>query len=99
MLCLCKEKVMKRVLGFIALVLITGLLFAAGAAETKPAAAGLNIAIITTPSGVDDGSFNQDILHRGDTECAVRSLQCYLPSKNSNYSSLRYKLLELYFRS
>lgn len=51
---------MKRVLGFIALVLITGLLFAAGAAETKPAAAGLNIAIITTPSGVDDGSFNQD---------------------------------------
>lgn len=60
MLCLCKEKVMKRVLGFIALVLITGLLFAAGAAETKPAAAGLNIAIITTPSGVDDGSFNQD---------------------------------------
>ncbi|WP_293908460.1 BMP family lipoprotein [Sphaerochaeta sp. UBA5836] len=52
---------MKRVLGFITLVLITGLLFAAGSAESKPAAAaGLNIAIITTPSGVDDGSFNQD---------------------------------------
>jgi len=52
---------MKRVFGFIALVLITGLLFGAGAAEKKPAAAaGLNIAIITTPSGVDDGSFNQD---------------------------------------
>ncbi|HPE93924.1 MAG TPA: BMP family ABC transporter substrate-binding protein [Sphaerochaeta sp.] len=52
---------MKRVSVFIALVLVTGLLFAAGSAESKPAAAaGLNIAIITTPSGVDDGSFNQD---------------------------------------
>ncbi|WP_332448247.1 BMP family lipoprotein [Sphaerochaeta sp.] len=52
---------MKRAVGFIAMVLIAGTLFAAGSAEQQAKAApGLNIAIITTPSGVDDGSFNQD---------------------------------------
>ncbi|MDD4302820.1 MAG: BMP family ABC transporter substrate-binding protein, partial [Sphaerochaeta sp.] len=51
---------MKKFVGFIAMVLIAGLLFAAGSAEATSQEAGLNIAIITTPSGVDDGSFNQD---------------------------------------
>lgn len=43
-----------------ALLLVSSLAFAAGTAEMAKADAGLNIAIITTPSGVDDGSFNQD---------------------------------------
>ena len=51
---------MKKFVGFIAMVLIAGLLFAAGSAEKTSQETGLNIAIITTPSGVDDGSFNQD---------------------------------------
>ncbi|MDD4648123.1 MAG: BMP family ABC transporter substrate-binding protein, partial [Sphaerochaeta sp.] len=51
---------MKKFVGFIAMVLIAGLLFAAGSAEATSQESGLNIAIITTPSGVDDGSFNQD---------------------------------------
>ena len=45
----------------LALLLATGSLFAAGSKETATKEAkGLNIAIITTPSGVDDGSFNED---------------------------------------
>ncbi len=52
---------MKKIVGFIAMVLIAGMLFAAGSTEQASQEAGLNIAIITTPpSGVDDGSFNQD---------------------------------------
>ncbi len=51
---------MKRVFGIIALLCITSVLFAAGTAEKTATPTGLNIAIITTPSGVDDGSFNQD---------------------------------------
>ena len=52
---------MKKVVSIFAMVLVASLLFSAGSAERKTdVAAGLNIAIITTPSGVDDGSFNQD---------------------------------------
>jgi basic membrane protein A len=52
---------MKRILVALTLVLITGVVFANGSAEKQsPKQAGLNIAIITTPSGVDDGSFNED---------------------------------------
>ncbi|NCC63501.1 MAG: BMP family ABC transporter substrate-binding protein [Spirochaetia bacterium] len=52
---------MKKVVSIFAMVLVASLLFSAGSAERKSdVAAGLNIAIITTPSGVDDGSFNQD---------------------------------------
>ena len=54
------EKDMKKLLTILTLVLVGGLLFAAGAAEQSKVASGLNIAIITSPSGVDDGSFNQD---------------------------------------
>ncbi len=40
---------------------ISSLLFASGASEESSSAQdGLNIAIITTPSGVDDGSFNEE---------------------------------------
>jgi basic membrane protein A len=52
---------MKRFLVALTLVLITGVVFANGSAEKQsPKKVGLNIAIITTPSGVDDGSFNED---------------------------------------
>lgn len=40
--------------------MMTAIVFAGGKSETAPAQQGLNIAIISTPSGVDDGSFNQD---------------------------------------
>lgn len=50
---------MKKLVVSIVMVLIVGMLFAAGSKDTAQEA-GLNIAIITTPSGVDDGSFNQD---------------------------------------
>jgi basic membrane protein A len=40
---------------------VSSLLFANGSAEEKPSQNdGLNVAIITTPSGVDDGSFNEE---------------------------------------
>jgi basic membrane protein A len=40
---------------------LSSLLFASGASEESSSAQdGLNIAIITTPSGVDDGSFNEE---------------------------------------
>jgi basic membrane protein A len=52
---------MKRILVALTLVLIAGVVFANGSAEKQsPKQEGLNIAIITTPSGVDDGSFNED---------------------------------------
>ena len=52
---------MKRFLVVLTLVLISSVVFAAGNAEKQVAKqVGLNIAIITTPSGVDDGSFNED---------------------------------------
>ena len=51
---------MKKLLTILTLVLVGGLLLATGAAEQSKVASGLNIAIITSPSGVDDGSFNQD---------------------------------------
>ena len=52
---------MKRFLVVLTLVLISSVVFATGSAEKQVSKqAGLNIAIITTPSGVDDGSFNED---------------------------------------
>lgn len=49
---------MKKTLTIIfCLLLVTAFSFASGEKESKD---GLKIAIITTPSGVDDGSFNQD---------------------------------------
>ncbi|MGH0053570.1 MAG: BMP family ABC transporter substrate-binding protein, partial [Sphaerochaetaceae bacterium] len=51
---------MKKVFSLLALLLVAGFVFAAGTSEQDTTQAGLNIAIITTPSGVDDGSFNQD---------------------------------------
>ena len=52
---------MKRFLVVLTLVLISSVVFAAGNAEKQDSKdVGLNIAIITTPSGVDDGSFNED---------------------------------------
>lgn len=51
---------MKKVLVLLVSVLLIGtLLFAAGSKEAAPAK-GLKIAIVSSPSGVDDGSFNQD---------------------------------------
>jgi basic membrane protein A len=47
----------------LAVLLSTSMAFASGNSEqkeTQTATTGLNIAIITTPSGVDDGSFNED---------------------------------------
>jgi len=45
----------------LAIAMICGVLFAAGSKEQAPAAAdALKIAIVTSPSGVDDGSFNED---------------------------------------
>lgn len=44
-----------------AVAMFGGVLFAAGTKEVAPAAAdALKIAIVTSPSGVDDGSFNED---------------------------------------
>ncbi|MCH3908024.1 MAG: BMP family ABC transporter substrate-binding protein [Sphaerochaeta sp.] len=44
-----------------AVAMFGGVLFAAGTKEAAPAAAdALKIAIVTSPSGVDDGSFNED---------------------------------------
>jgi basic membrane protein A len=44
-----------------AVAMLGGVLFAAGTKEAAPAAAdALKIAIVTSPSGVDDGSFNED---------------------------------------
>ena len=44
-----------------AVAMLGGVLFAAGTKEVAPAAAdALKIAIVTSPSGVDDGSFNED---------------------------------------
>lgn len=55
------ETDMKRFLVVLTLVLISSVVFAAGSAEKQGSKkVGLNIAIITTPSGVDDGSFNED---------------------------------------
>jgi basic membrane protein A and related proteins len=52
---------MRKILVVFVLALVAGLLFAGGGAEKQVAkVAGLKIAIITTPSGVDDGSFNED---------------------------------------
>lgn len=52
---------MKRFLVVLTLVLISSVVFATGNAEKQGSKkVGLNIAIITTPSGVDDGSFNED---------------------------------------
>ncbi len=39
---------------------VSSLLFASGASEEAAAEEGLNITIVTTPSGVDDGSFNEE---------------------------------------
>ncbi len=51
---------MKKVFLVFVLVIITSVMFASGSKEVVAAEQGLNIAIITTPSGVDDGSFNED---------------------------------------
>lgn len=50
---------MKKLVLVLTLVLLTTMVFAGGKSEVE-AEKGLNIAIISTPSGVDDGSFNQD---------------------------------------
>lgn len=39
---------------------VSSLLFASGASEEAAVEEGLNITIVTTPSGVDDGSFNEE---------------------------------------
>lgn len=39
---------------------VTSLVFAGGSSEEQVEAEGLSIAIVTTPSGVDDGSFNEE---------------------------------------
>lgn len=39
---------------------VSSLIFAGGSTEEQAQAEGLSIAIITTPSGVDDGSFNEE---------------------------------------
>lgn len=52
---------MKKISTALVLLLVVGLLFAAGRVEEKAVAEkGLNITIISTPSGIDDGSFNQN---------------------------------------
>ena len=51
---------MKKLALVLTLVLITTVMFASGSKESATTEQGLNIAIITTPSGVDDGSFNED---------------------------------------
>lgn len=54
----------KLVILSLAVMLSTSMVFASGNSEQKEsemAATGLNIAIFTTPSGVDDGSFNEDV--------------------------------------
>jgi basic membrane protein A len=52
----------KLVILSLAVMLSTSMVFASGSTEQKETApAGLNIAIITTPSGVDDGSFNENV--------------------------------------
>lgn len=54
----------KLVLLGLAAMLSTSMVFASGTSEqnkTEMPASGLNIAIITTPSGVDDGSFNENV--------------------------------------
>jgi basic membrane protein A len=54
----------KLVLLGLAVMLSTSMVFAQGSTEQKETempASGLNIAIITTPSGVDDGSFNENV--------------------------------------
>jgi basic membrane protein A len=55
-----REKKMKKLALVLTLVLITTVMFASGSKESATTEQGLNIAIITTPSGVDDGSFNED---------------------------------------
>jgi len=50
---------MKKIVLVLALVVITTVVFASGNKEAE-VKQGLNIAIISTPSGVDDGSFNED---------------------------------------
>lgn len=53
---------MKKTMCFVlAFAMLCGVAFAAGTKEQAPAAAdALKIAIVTSPSGVDDGSFNED---------------------------------------
>ncbi len=45
---------------FLVLICSLSIVFAAGSSETSDATDALRIAIISSPSGVDDGSFNQD---------------------------------------
>ncbi|MCK9191113.1 MAG: BMP family ABC transporter substrate-binding protein [Sphaerochaetaceae bacterium] len=54
----------KLVLVSLAVMLSASMVFASGNTEqkeTETAATGLNITVVTTPSGVDDGSFNENV--------------------------------------
>jgi len=57
-----KEKIMKKISVLLMLLLFSiSFIFASGNSETmETASTGLKIAIVTTPSGVDDGSFNEN---------------------------------------
>ncbi|MFA6846641.1 MAG: BMP family ABC transporter substrate-binding protein, partial [Sphaerochaetaceae bacterium] len=51
----------KSISMLLVLALLGGFVFASGSKEQVPAAAdALKIAIVSSPSGVDDGSFNED---------------------------------------